>query len=175
MITSRQILNLSEEYFNSTKTDNGYLEVFVNPTPDEFIQATKECKKHTGQGKIRFFAVNQQKKVYIFDAYLGYHAQAAPLLHLPPDAFDSKSPNLIMIGTARLDGKSAVMDGCDVIAVSIRDIKNYAPRSQTWVDYLTRFFATNWLWVDKYIKCSSFLETRKKDFESALKEFKYGN
>lgn len=169
MITSKYIIKLSEEYFSMTKTPSGLLEIYVNPTPDELLLVSKESKSHLGYGEIRFFAVSQQKKVYVFDAYLGMHYQAAPLLHLPSDAFSTFSPNLTLIGKAKLSGKSAEMTSCDVITSFTDKIAQGHFKSEEMIDYLKRLFAMSWSWCDKYVKCSSFMKQKKQEFEKLIK------
>ena len=165
MITSNHILSISEKYFDSKNVSGHNLEIYENPTPDEIVLASKITKKELGKGEIRFFAINTSpKRVFAFDAYHGSHYEVAPKLGLSPSTYN---PQIIM-ATAIVNGKKAVMDTCDPISIHLQDLRTKV-RDKS-IEYFNTLFSIDWSWADKYIEITKYLNNKKRDFDKMVKK-----
>jgi hypothetical protein len=113
VITSRQIIKLSEEYVKTVKIYSNSFPVFENPSAKEIADACKQSKIMWGISGIRFFADNNSKKVYIWDSYFGVHKDVARHLGLD-DRYITRDPTLFF-GIANVTNGRAVIDDSDGI------------------------------------------------------------
>lgn len=160
MITSKQIITLSEEYVKTVKSYSNSFPVFENPSAKEIAEACKQSKAQWGTSNIRFFADNNSKKVYIWDAYYSIHIGVARSLDFS-DRCINHDPTLFF-GSAKVDSGRAIIEDSDEIraeqvnlAGSHQDIRDKGGL------FFKRFFAINWSWVDRYISCSAYLNKIK--------------
>ena len=134
MITSDQIISLSEKYTTSGKIYGHYLEIFENPDRSDLLKLAELVKENTNRRleTIRFVAVDKTKTVYICDGYSNIHQDMRDLLKLPAPGY-----------TGSIDGIAKVYGGKAVMSELSNISSEEAVRSK-------------WTWVDKYISgCSA--------------------
>ena len=77
MITSKQILNLSESYVGTKNIRNNDIVVYVNPTLSDY------AKLNRTNPAIRFIIDSKNKKVYAWNGYLATHGDIVNSRMLP--------------------------------------------------------------------------------------------
>jgi hypothetical protein len=152
LITSRHIVILLEDYLDSVNYGGRNVQVFVNPTFDDY--------KELNAKKVRFIADAKSKKIYVWNAYFAIHNAIAYKIGLEPrmdvDLFSGESDyynnKLYMKESSRLRGY-------------VKNVKqgNARPLEH---QYLVNFFNQNWSWLDKYIDGAvQYINDNKQKFE----------
>jgi len=161
LITSRQIIQVSETYVTAKKVPDGYLQVFSNPTSTELSSITKDKKE------IRFIADSKAKKVYVFDSYLATHENVSDLINLRRDDFD------LFFGYAKVSGGKATFDRSHDFKIVLNNVS----RNDTYGDHARNFLKIffnkdqKWEWLDRYISGSlAFIRTCKSQYLDGLKK-----
>jgi hypothetical protein len=114
MITSKQIIKLSEDYVGAETFrypgGNGnsvYLSVWKNPTSSDINKLKIEGKKFTGRmpDSIRFVADAKTKDVYVADGFWSVHSMITRIAKIP---HDRSNPSTIE-GNAELQGGKPII------------------------------------------------------------------
>ena len=126
-----------EEFAGAVRSSDGqYIEIFENPSEDEF----RESQQEISDGKyIRFIADSKSKKVYIFPPRI-IHQIVANKLGL------KMQTSIWGVAKKRTDGWWAVSS----------DMMQLHPEIKK------PLFEKNWSWAEKYIKLESFINFAKK-------------
>lgn len=129
--------------------------IYVNPTKADYAEIYKE-NKHT---EIKFIAIMETKKVYVWDAFYAIHETVAKHLGLGLSFIDD---NGIFTGTGTIVGSKAVMGKTDRFDV-IKDARQAASYGQSnWAaDELATQLKMDWSWVNPYIDCSDYIKKAK--------------
>ena len=152
MITAKEIISLSEIYFDSVNYSGRNIQVFVNPTLDDY--------KELNAKKVRFIADAKSKKIYVWNAYFAIHNAIASKIGLGSrmdvDLFSGESDyynnKLYMRDSSRLRNF----------------VKNFRQRNERPVErqYLINFFSQNWSWIEKYVDGAiQYIDDNKQKFE----------
>jgi len=163
MITSKQILSLTEDYFD-TKNVNGYpLLIYVNPTLKEVIDASTFSKKMLHYNEIRFVADNKKQKVYVWDSGLCYHSKVRASLGYTEDF--QKTPHLLN-GVAGVKGSSVIMSRMDNFTSLYNTAASSGSKTERKIayNYMEKMLSETWSWLNRYIQCDACLNAMRQDF-----------
>jgi len=129
-----------EEFASSYKSDeNLMVEILKNPSIDEIDHLFKKQQDHI----VRFFVLTKKHIVYIFNADLDIHSQAAKNLNFQNDLVKTERG---FTGIAeKKDGKYVMTDSHEL---------EYANLIREKLEYLKK---SNYNWVNKYIKVDNYL------------------
>lgn len=163
MITSKRILQLVEDYFDSKNVAGQLVTVFENPAKSEFRELERESRKSGGGNILRFIADGNSKKMYVWDAYNARHVDVRKMLNLPPNFEDTPS---ILDGYLEVSGGSAKMFAWEDIQFYLAMYKN--KKSKKLDSYFSKVFMYRWTWMDKYADCSRFIFNQQMDFEDKI-------
>lgn len=155
MITSWDIIKISEDYVKGKNFRGGYVEVYVNPT-------RAEMKRVASKNVIRFTAdaKTAPPTVYVWDASKAIHYEVLTLIGT--DKIDTQP--WILGGIAELSGSGAVMTGWDNFHHVMQNMDTSL--RQNAIDFLTRLFNYNWKWLDKYFLATPYIENRQQEFKT---------
>jgi hypothetical protein len=163
MITSKQIVKLSEDYFD-TKNVNGHpLLIYINPSLKEVIESSTFSKKMLHYNEIRFVADNKKQQVFVWDSGLCYHAKVRASLGYSEDF---QKTYLLLNGVASVKGSSVIMSRMD----NFTSLYNAAASSGSKTErkaaygYMERLLSEPWTWLNKYIQCEACLRSMRTDF-----------
>jgi hypothetical protein len=156
VITSKQIITLIESYYDSVNSGGRNIQVFVNPTPDDY--------KELNAKKVRFIADAKNKKIYVWNAYFAIHNAIAYKIGLESrmdvDLFSGESDyysnKLYMRDSSRLRNY----------------VKNFRQGNERQIEhqYLLTFFGQDWSWIDKYVDGAvQYMKDNKQKFEKKNK------
>ena len=154
MITSKYIIKLSEEYFN-TKNIRGFdVVIYKNPTLDEI-----KSLRAVNSG-VRFIADAKSKKVYVWDANKSIHN----------DIFSS----LVSWGAISWDNMDYYINGIASVFDSGRmtftvwDFANRPGEINSEVrNYVITIMNQDWAWLDRYIPgASQYIKRRLSELKS---------
>lgn len=153
MITSKQIIFLLESYYDSVNSGGRNIQIFVNPTPDDY--------KELNAKKVRFIADAKNKKIYVWNAYFAIHNAIAYKIGLEP-----------RMEVDLFSGESDYYSNKLYMKESSR-VRNYVKNrndSSKEQKYLTNFFSQNWSWLDKYVDGAvQYVNDNKQKFEKMNK------
>lgn len=156
MITSSHILKISEDHLKSFRK----VDIFVNPGSSDY----KEMYKNSPYKTVRFFANNDNKKVYVWDAYRLIHHEIESNLGLTAKI----SYGWVIAGGADLSGGKAVMTGSDILEGSLVNIsRGWMPEIEK--KYLQVVLGINWSWTKPYVDCTKYLADLKISFDKIKK------
>lgn len=189
MITSKQIIQLSEDWFKSIKTSMEVVDIYVNPSSSDYLELNKR-----GIRQIRFLADADSKEVYIADAMSLTHDQIALKLNKPRvvGAFESHQWN-ILPGIATISGNKSTMTFSDQLDGLYRDAESFLKKLPTSKSKSSRtkeisldmfkisvgspknlidnIITTDWSWCDKYVNISSWMSSYKNKYQSLLQKY----
>ena len=159
MITSKEILKISEEFYKDGKIYGSLVTVYVNPTSSDISKMIIHAKEHNRDiFEVRFIADAKNKKVYAADSYDIIHDDMYTVL-----GFERNS-SFMLDGIAKLNGNTLVMHSWD------KFLRSYIS-SPKYIIWFKDAFNYNWSFADKYVKgCSNYVANDKKRFEELLKE-----
>lgn len=152
MITSKQIINLSEDWFKRIHFD-----IFINPTSSDYQELTK-----LKVNEVRFIADDRSKKLFISDSGKSLHHQmVVDIGGSVLENYNSREyPQLH--GVARISGSKAFMTESDVLRIGIKEMM---PFQQNW---LRKLLSCNWSWADRYLEITSYLTNFKTQNKNQL-------
>jgi hypothetical protein len=169
MITSKQIVNLFEKYFDSKKVYNKDVPVYMNPSFDDLKEIVKVTKSSNPEA--RFIINSKTKAVYAWDSYIANHESIYELLHL--DWYSRSNDTDVLFGMASIKSNKLVPNNSQ-----LRDIFYYpleliydrkmslASRKQHLID----FFKHDWTFANNYIVgFNNYFSYVKQEYD---KEFK---
>ena len=156
MITSKQIINLSDEFVSDVKGYPGtYTGVFVNPTSTDF----KELFKNVKSSSVRFIADNNNKKVYVWDSDLAVHNRMADELDIYNRYYkQTDMSDIFLSGVGNLSGGKIVIRDSDIIGSYLKVLMSGNSLEKKHIKlYLIALTEINWSWLFRYIDYSKFL------------------
>lgn len=129
MIRAKDITRLTEEYYERVKTDNGSVEVFVNPSSKELYEIGNA---------VRFIADANKKEIYVW--YFNFlHQEVQSKLRLPK----AGRPGIIW-GEAEKENRIYRMTHS--YEVSMKKVS-----AETLLKW-------DWTWADRHIEITPYLE-----------------
>lgn len=147
MITSRQLLKITEKYLDSRKEGNTLIRFYENPDSSDIQALYQEIKQP--DKKVRYIVDGNQKKVYVWDAWLMIHADASSKflgrsLIKYPYGFH---------GEAVVSGNKIIYkSGLEEIDYQMNGVKLGQYVKPYVVSQMKEFFNNmSWDWVDMYI------------------------
>lgn len=158
MITSKQIISLSEEWLMSISSPfkpNTSVDIYVNPTSSDLLELKKLTINY-----VRFIADSNTKKVYVWDGDSLLHAQAAKRLNLSRQIdFYQSIPDNTLIGTATIRNGKLYAKYSDYFYQIIQDLNRYKSEvtSGSYLEKKLNYFLTikdKFNWVSSYIDIS---------------------
>ena len=170
MITSKRIIEISEEY-NTRKNISGKdVVVYKNPTVDD-LKEIQKLSVLQDMPEVRFVINRNDKGVYIWDSYLANHDQVYGVLHL--DWFHRDTDLNILFGHAYIKGNRLVPSSSDLRGIfyyvigwiySKKDVEQNSKKLDT-------FFSYDWSFADRYIVgFNSYLKQVKSEWLSQVKK-----
>lgn len=169
MITSNQILQISEDYIDSVVSDYSSLptDIYCNPGSTDMKELYQKSSRH----EVRFIADGKTSKVYVWNADTALHQTVAKKLGLLSKLGYDKpwtdSSVDILIGSGLVSGGSITMSSSNLldpiiaIAAKGQEYKNYEN-----VKYMKRLISKNWSWLRKYINYSAYFDRIKHSLEN---------
>ena len=164
MITSKYIIDISEEYSKTGLVRNRQVDIYENPTSSDFIKLEKSAREHNRKlDKVRFIADINSHKVYLADSYNIIHDDMGKVLgfnvgYYPPERFE---------GTGTVSGGQAKATKWD----SFQYISQLKFPSKTEIKFLEGTFGYDWTWVDRYVSgTSSLINSCKEKYKSLMKK-----
>lgn len=182
MITSRQILKISEQWIpaHGVRTD-----VFENPDSSDIRDLYKSIKE--SDKFVRFYADAKTQKVYVWNGHEAIHAEVMKGLGFSGSYQQALDTPYLLIGYGKIQGgRIALYNQDDSIRkvsgaidilnsyfqwdLSPKAVKSrfgpYITEEKTW---LLQFFKYNWSFVDRYISgIGNYINTEKKRFQDWL-------
>lgn len=161
MITSNQIIKLSEDWVTSIKVGNWSCDIYVNPSSSDLKELFQSLKISHNDYKVRYIADAKKQKVYVWNGYLLDHFKACQALRLG-DYYNYIALPTTQIGYAVLSsGKLSFYDSSPLDTMTdavfmIRDLKYVRAelafeKFKKYERFLLSFFKINWSFLDKYI------------------------
>jgi hypothetical protein len=155
MITSKQIIKISEDYLKGQRFGSNYVEVYVNPTKSELLLLSEPSKKNAGEREIRFVINPDERKIYVCDAYLGLHPYLRKMLNLNDD-----NDMCIIYGEAKYNGSNFTPINLYSAMFSMSRIVSKVPQYRNDVE---RFFKFDWTWTTQYVTgIENYVKSLKK-------------
>jgi hypothetical protein len=160
MITSNQILSLSEIYADSININGTSVNIYVNPTYDDVKEIfNNRGKDNSWTGDVRTIIDAKAQKVYVWNAYLSIHVPVIQFLGYDRGAAQGKFPYLIT-GYANITSNRLVLSSSHQktmfsFITRPEDVRTLPPTYKERVDaekFLKEFFSYNWLFADKYLQ-----------------------
>ena len=106
MITSKEILNLFEDYSASGKSQGRHAEIYQDPTSSDYQELEKSAKRQKRVlEKIRFIADAKNQKIYVADSYTCVHRDMLKILKLPLDFLTETHPYVKYGEAVLINGK----------------------------------------------------------------------
>lgn len=167
MITSNQIISITENYVDLVSVDGtSYkVEVYVNPTNRELYQLNKQIPSHI----LRFSADVANKKVYVWDGMKLLHGESSYKIGIY-DKYQVKSyfNYKLFMGLASISGgKAKVTRGADTLQFLLdshkanKDINK--PEFKEAKDYFTWLVSGAFNWMVPYVDPTEFFNKIKKE------------
>ena len=172
MITSKQIIRLSEEWLKAVEANVNFVDIYENPTSSDF----KEIFKNRKHNLLRFIADNKSKKIYAWDAYIGIHYDVAYELGYI-SRWENKDKDCLF-GEASINGSRAVSS---VSAISTDIFIWYYKRisssggvvSLSLKKELEDRIKIDWSWTNRYIDCTPVVSKLKEGFQKLISTGKW--
>jgi hypothetical protein len=171
VITSNQIIQLSEVYISSKKILNGRkADIYENPTSSDITLMIKNAREENRTiEEVRFIAdARSPQKVYVVESYDLTHLDLYNTLNLGVSgsgyySSSSKYPYFLN-GVARISSGKLVMFSWDDFTLQI------GSKVPNVLDWFEKVFSYNWSFTDRYINgCSKYINDKKKQFEAQTK------
>ena len=163
VITSKQVIGISERFLVSKTFPTGYASVFVNPSQSDLV----DLKKHSKPGPltIRFVAdARGSGEVYIWEFSTALHYEVRAELKMPFDYFkDSK----ILNGQAEMQGGRLVFSNReDTFLPNALRISKKGKEGQYCRDFLKNLKASDFSWLERYVSGSTaYINKCKSEFK----------
>jgi hypothetical protein len=162
VITSKQIICLSEEYVALGIMFGKATPIYKNPSRSDFLEILRAAReeKHKVE-EIRFVADTNSKTVYVADGYNIGHPEILKAVGLPSNRFANPQ---IQLGSASLNnGKATVWS----TRMESDYFYNKVKGDVELMNYYKKTYNYDWSWVDKYV--SGFSNELKKGKDLFLK------
>jgi hypothetical protein len=176
VITSKQIINISEEWDRTVKNGSLTADVYLNPTSTDLKEIYKKMASNNPKKEIRFIADAKDKKVYVWDASLAPHSYVSHSLGFDTSKWLDEPP-FVFDGFGYLKNGYINPTFTHGTAKNISDLRlSEFTKSRTpsyhnsMIKEVEDFYNCNWSFIDKYIpNCSSFIDRKKREFLIWLK------
>jgi hypothetical protein len=168
MITSKQIVDLTEEYFTSKNVSGHNVLIFKNPSYDDIREL-----KGTPTFQVRFIADELTKTFYIWDANLAIHYPIIAHLGYNINACKGNTGTALM-SQAMIQGDKLVLTHTQIDDMFyFPSLWMFKRQDANATQMLNQLLACDWRFVDKYISgfsqqfnlfkqlCQKFLSTRR--------------
>lgn len=174
MITSNQIIKLSEEWLSSISTFRGHTDLYKNPGSSDFLELNRNQVK-----LVRFIADSRSNNVYVANASTSIHYDIVSSVggSVVSD-FNHVEPTLLQ-GLASVSGSTAIVTESDLIEYYMEKMKKLLlqtiPDTEEYIKvkhYLDTVLNTNWSWLNRYIKVDGYLSRTRQIYKSILKNKK---
>jgi hypothetical protein len=146
LITSKQIINLSEEWVQHITTRWGVGDIYRNPSSSDY----RELYSHYTSHAVRFMAYYPSKECYVWDINLEIHYNVAKLVGLSTQFNASYNFNLLS-GYASLQGGKFFMTGIDVSDI-------FTNKSDANKVFVKQLLSKDWSWLKKYIDYTNYFK-----------------
>jgi hypothetical protein len=155
MITSKQIVNLSEKWVQPVKSWHGRSEVFLNPDSTDIKELYLSNDKHY----VRFLANSKTKGVYAWNGFTTIHYEVANSVGLGSE-YNKKNNFNLLCGTGSIKSGKILMLGESTIDAYLRkNINNLELSSKK---YLEDIIDTNWNWLNPYVNYFNYFTIIRK-------------
>lgn len=148
MISSKQIFNISEEWFKFIHGRNGDGDIYINPTITDYKEIYKKYPSH----QVRFWVDIKDRKVYVWEISLALHVDVASILGKSNDFRNIYNPNYLL-GYAVLKNGKFVMSGLNKYGMNLKNSQDKK--------YIQSLLSQDWKWISKYIDMTWFFNTFK--------------
>ena len=156
MITSKQIINLTEKYLKGKQYYGNFVDILENPSSREVIDLFGK-KVPEFLKDIRFIADAETKKVYVWNSELATHNMVQGDIGYPNV---NDRPNIIL-GTGKVSGGKPT--------ITEWDYSRYVASKKN-LDFLEKLFTYKWGWLDACIgNMSEFLVSEKEKYLKLVK------
>jgi hypothetical protein len=174
LITSRDILNLSENWITSFSKNGSNVNIFVNPGSSDILELVKGTREK--DTPIRYVADAKIKKVYVWNAYAAIHYDVAPYINPSYDRSGNDSHVIFGYGYT-LGGKiTSFTENLSTVSMFVDQLASSNSRysnNENLISRLHDMFQYNWSFLDNYISgMSRFINEQKIKYESWLKRNK---
>jgi hypothetical protein len=152
LITSRQIIQISEEWAKSPKIFGKPVNIYVNPGSSD-IKDMYKLMTNSSNKEIRFFADAKAQKVFVADAMLIQHQDIEKAMGYKPIDYGYDVPEYYIEGMGHIGGGRIIL---------------HANEDETSV--LDTQGKYNWSFLEKYISgITAYLEKIKKKYAKKRK------
>jgi hypothetical protein len=151
VITSKQILSLSEDYSKSVKVFDKQVDIYKDPTSSDLTALNKSARENQYiKDQLRFIADAKDKSVYVWNAELAIHNEVRKTLGFPLE--NNWTPWLVD-GLGKIAGGRLQMYIWDKFEIHLDEVNKKSKKDilRTWFE---KTFAYNWSFADRYV--SSF-------------------
>jgi hypothetical protein len=182
LITSKQIIKISETWVNNIKGYDMQVPLYVNPDSTDKKELYKAYK--ISDHFVRFIADGSQQKVWVWDGTQAIHSQAMQSLGLGNYSKVYDSPN-ILLGYAHLQNGNITFDvnnkePVDHLIHSVQSLNSFLlwgfsdgetkQRFGTDIklnyNWLSQFFTYNWSFLDRYISgMGNYISQEKSKYQ----------
>ena len=154
MITSKQIITISEDLFKAVKVNNSEVLVYKNPGSSDIV------KIYSSAGAIkefRFIADTSIQPVFVWEAYLSVHRGVIEKLGYT----NFKNKPYLAWGFGDIASGKLLVRDWDY------DRYDFSPQN---IDFMRKIFSYDWKWLDRYIvNWTKFLSERKYEYRKYIK------
>lgn len=188
MITSKQILKVSEDWVDNIKGYDTQIPLYVNPGSTDKKKMFQAYK--ISDHFVRFIADGKQQKVYVWDGTQAIHYHAMRTLGLGDYSRVYEYPNILM-GYAHLQNGNIIFDAknkepVDHLIKSVQSLNSYLlwgfsdkETKQRFgndiklnYNWISNFFRYNWSFLDKYISgLGTHINNEKSKFQEWCNQY----
>jgi hypothetical protein len=156
MITSKQIINLTEKYLKGKQYYGNFVDILENPSNREVVDLFGK-KVPEFLKDIRFIADAETKKVYVWNSELATHNMVQNDVGYPNV---NDKPNIIL-GTGKVSGGKPT--------ITEWDFSRYFASKKN-LDFLGKIFSYKWDWLSVYVNnMKEFLSTEEEKYLKLVK------
>lgn len=172
MITSNQIIKISEDWFGSIKANLGssIVDIYSNPGSGDYREMSK-----AGIKNIRFLAVDNIKTIYVWDSIKAIHKEVANFLGGNIASSYNNDQKGILASNASLSGGKPNYIHADTISFALEELRQTRPRAdivKSDAKLMKNIFKFNWKWVDSYVTgTSSNISESKRFYETLMRRY----
>lgn len=157
MISASNVLVQLEEFIPQNQSGGGFLEIWKNPTQQEFLGLLNKSNSDNIPNLFMFVADAKSKTIYVWNGTLVRYNEVKEIFNFP-EYSDLKRPyicNGIFVINSRGIASIQTLENIDNLVKSLINLDRGEYKKV--VKYLTEFFSYNWTWLDTYIQKTSLL------------------
>ena len=157
MITSNQIIQISERLLTRHTSGWSSVDIFENPDSSDIKELYQSDKSH----QVRFLADKDKKKVWVWSINHALHGEVSRVTGVY-NSFNKIVPVGIFSGYGYIQGGKTVMENSDTLDLMLRVVKaDKRKEMKSERDYLTDLLSDNWTWLSRYVDFSNFAKKIK--------------